>query len=257
MNKVKELIGMSPLHKLSIDIKARWDLSKFSDVNDQIMGYSTTYCISPYKTGTRYLTGCYRNEVSAHEPMHFLSLRELDKNFDEFFIKRLNTLNLKLECSGFFSAYIDEIAANPLAKDLNYIIILRSPSSWITSAVNYWDYLGKTGLQYRYPNLLFWMNKVGVNLELLLSASEKDKIKGLEKLADFYMNFTQKTQQLNNVHYVKIDEIDSFLPVLDKLIKETSHPEESQTHIRRKTFHYKNEELDGEYNKLVLKLTKN
>ncbi len=258
MKNLKEVIVRSPLHKLSIDLKAKRELGQFSAVNDRILDRSTVYCISPYKTATRYLNGCYRPEISAHEPLHYLSLRELNKNFDDFFVRRLNTLNLKLECSGFFSAYIEELTNNPIAANLHYIIILRSPSSWITSAVNFWDQLSEKGIHYHYPNRLFWMKKVGVDLDHLLKVTEKERQEGLQKLEEFYMNFTEKTKLLKNVHYVRIEEIDSILPFLDELIDEESRPEKSQTLAnKQKVFRYKNEELDKRYNMLTRELLEN
>jgi hypothetical protein len=252
MKKIKDLIVSSPLHKISIDLKAHKEYSKFTKVDDRISDRSTVYCISPYKTATRYLNGCYRPEVSAHEPLHYLSLRELDRNFNDFFVRRLNTLNLKLECSGFFSAYIEELANNPIAADLHYIIILRSPSSWITSAMNFWDQLSDKGIHYHYPNRLFWMKKVGVDLDNLLKVTDSERQIGIKKLEEFYMDFTEKTKLLKNVHYVRIQEIDSILPFLDELIDEKSSPEKSRTLAnKQKVFRYKNEELDRRYELLT------
>ena len=256
MDKLKRIIVKTPLAKLAFDIKANLELSKFSKVGDRITGYSTVYCISPYKTGTRYLNGCYDKDVSAHEALHYLSLREFNRNFNDFFIKRLNTLNLKLESSGFLSAYVDDLAAHPIGKNLNYVVVLRSPSSWITSSVNYWDNLAKVmKMDYHYTNELFWKNKVGVNLDTLLSLPEKDKTKGLDKLGSFYLDFIQKTRQLKNVHYVNLNDIDSILPTLDNLIQENSHPDKGQILAsKKKPFKYINKELDEKYNNLVLEL---
>ena len=258
INDYKKRVVRSPLHKLTLDIKGRIELSKFSKINNQITGNSTAYCISPYKTGTTYLAGCYAKGVSAHEPLDYLSLKQLDKNFDDLFIRRLNTLNLKLECSGFFSAYIDELAAHPIAKDFNFIVILRSPSSWITSTVNFWAKIGNDKHHFHIDNELFWKNKFGVDLNMLLRVSEKERAQTLKKLVDFYMCVTQKTQKLHNVHYIKLEDIDSYLPVLDGLIGETSNPKSSQINANNsKVFRYENDEIDREYENLVIKLTRN
>jgi hypothetical protein len=257
-NEFKKLVVRSPLHKLTYDIKGRIELSKFSNINDQITGNSTVYCISPYKTGTTYLAGCYAKEVSAHEPLDYLSLKQLDKNFNDIFIRRLNTLNLKFECSGFFSAYIDELAAHPIAKDLNFVVILRSPSSWITSTVNFWAKIGKDKHHFHIDNELFWKKKIGIDLNMLLHVSEKERALVLEKLIDFYMGFTKKTQKLNNVYYIQLKEIDSYLPALDRLIGETSNPKSSKVNANKsKVFWYENDEIDREYENLVKELTHN
>ena len=116
LNALKRFVGRTPFQKISMDIKANLEISKFSKINDCVIGNSTIYCISPYKTATKYLNSCYDSDVSSHEALHYLSLKQLEKNFNNFFVRRLNTLNLKLESSGFLSAYIDELAFNPITK---------------------------------------------------------------------------------------------------------------------------------------------
>lgn len=256
VNALKRFVGRTPFQKLSMDIKANLELSKFSNIDDRVIGNSTIYCISPYKTATKYLNSCYNDEVSSHEALHYLTLKQLEKNFDNFFIRRLNTLNLKLETSGFLSAYIDELASNPITKNLNYIVITRTPSSWITSAINYFDSMNKKmRMNMHYPNVLFFKNKIGVDLDTILNLPEKERNLSLDRLGEFYLNFTKKTKKLKNVHYVDINEIDSFLPILDDLIEEKSQTIKNvRNAFNEKSYTYKNYELDREYEKIISEL---
>jgi len=68
-----------------------------------------------------YLASCFIPEISQHETLHHVTLKYQDKIFDGFFAKRMNHLNLKLECSGFLNAYVQELSENAIAKDLEYI----------------------------------------------------------------------------------------------------------------------------------------
>ncbi|WP_299121685.1 hypothetical protein [uncultured Winogradskyella sp.] len=213
-------------------------------------GHNTIYCISPYKTGTTFLAAAYPNEVSQHEPMQYLSLKKFENNFSDFFLKRLNALNLKLECSGFFSAYIDELANHKVAKNLDYIIVVRKPSKWINSVVNYWsklDYLNND-----YINERFWKKKVGVDLLNFKFKSESEQEDIVNKLAAFYFDFTEKSRQLKNITYVKIHEIEDYVKVLDSKIDEKAKIRHDKKRVNNlKYYDYKNEKLDLQYDSLI------
>lgn len=162
---IKRYILKTPFGKFAKNIEARILYAKMVFVKDsEIINHKTVYCISPYKTGTTYLASCFNLDMSKHEPIKHMSLKNLEKDFDSFFIKRLNHLNLKLECSGFWSAYINELAHNKIAKDLDYICILRAPSSWVASVINYWHDPERLKLRFQFGNELFWKKKVGVDL---------------------------------------------------------------------------------------------
>lgn len=180
----------SPFAKIAKRVEGYYQLRGVNKVNDKILDNMTIYTISPYKTGTTYLSSCFDQTVSKHEPMQYLSLLQLEWYFDHFFVSRLNTLNLKLECSGFWSGYIDELVTHEVAKDLFYICILRDSSSWATSVINYWCRSTYVLQRFDFINELFWKPKTGVDVRKVLSSNDSERDEMINKLLGFYLDFT-------------------------------------------------------------------
>lgn len=252
---IKQYLLKSYFAKGIKDIQARILYVQIPRLKSKI-GRKTVYCISPYKTGTTYLASCFNSELSTHEPLHHLSLKFLDKNFDSFFARRMKHLNLKLECSGFWSAYINELSENTIAKDLEYICILRPPSSWVTSVINHWHRPQKFEFKFEYSIELFWKRKVGVDLHAFqMGSNTKKNNEIIDKLIRFYIDFTKKTSLLKNVTYIKLKEIDKNLSDVESLIHETStNRNRRKREAKHKPFAYKNESIDAEYEFLTAKL---
>ena len=218
----------------------------------------TVYCISPYKTGTTYLSSSFSTDVSRHEPKHYASYKYLNKNFDKYFVRRLNMLNLKLECSGSWSAYVEELSKNDIAKDLDYICIFRSPSSWITSVINYWNKPSMLSFYFDIPHEHFWQEKVGVNLrEFEFDLESKKNQDMIDKLIEFYFDFTEKTSLLNNITYIRLKDVKESIPSVESLINETASREDGWKRANnKKQFTYKNEAIDQRYKDLTDRLIK-
>jgi len=232
-------------------LKHYFELTKHD--SKTVTGHQTVYSISPYKTGTTFLAAVYSKDIAQHEPMHYLSLKMFDKKFDTFLIKRQNALNLKLECSGFFSAYISELAQHKLAKDFEYILIIRNPSAWINSVVNYWAKLDY--LQNDYINTYFWKKKVGVDLLNFKHLSESEQEAIIERLAAFYFDYTRQSSQLKNISYVDLHDVANYVKILDIKIDETAHIRNDKRNVNKaKYYNYKNDKLDEEYKDLVIEL---
>jgi hypothetical protein len=255
-NTFKNYLLKTPLAKIAKNIEARILSTKMVFSGSEIVDHKTVYCISPYKTGTTYLSSCFNQEISKHEPIHYLSLKKLDKNFDGFFIKRLNHLNLKLECSGFWSAYIRELVNNKIAKDLDYVCILRSPSSWVSSVINFMKGPFMRELHFDFPNELFWKQKVGVDIhafEIGIDSKKNQEI--IEGLIRFYFDFTKNTSLLNKITYIKLKEIDKDLPLVGSLIHEDPTIKNRwKRETKEKYFVYENKSIDIEYDRLTSRL---
>ena len=118
IHTIKYHLLRTPIAKSLKNIQARLLYARLPPLKSKIER-KTVYSISPYKTGTTYLASCFSEEVVKHEPLHHLSLKMLDENFDSFFVRRMKHLNLKLECSGFMSAYLNKLVKNEIAKDFN------------------------------------------------------------------------------------------------------------------------------------------
>ncbi|WP_298789319.1 hypothetical protein [uncultured Allomuricauda sp.] len=252
IKEINKFIVRTPLHKTAIEIKAKKIVKGFSKENNAILNNKTIYSISPYKTGTTFLAGCFNYAISAHEPIHYASVKTMAEDFDAFFVRRLNTLDLKLESSGFWSAYIDELANHTIAKELTYICILRKPASWVTSVINHWYQIKKYRQHYFWTNELFWKKIVGVDLSNFFNYDEQEQQEIVSKMLQFYMSFTEKTGKLKNVHYVWIKDLQSFLPTMENLIGEEAKPDKSEQNKGLvKHFVYEDKEIDNEYESLV------
>lgn len=253
---IKRKLLTSAFAKPAKDIEALLHKQKLKGSTDKITGYRTVYCISPFKTGTTYLTTAFDRKVSDQKSMLYLSMTEFEKDFDGFFLRRLNSLNLKLESSGFFSAYINELASNPVAKELDYICILRSPSSWITSVINFWALPQFQERKFEYITECFWKPKVGVDiLNVLDSNNQLKDNQAINKLMKFYFEYTENTKKLKNMHYVGMKELETFLPTVGKMIGEVPNVQDAwQRKAKEKKFEFKDDALDLEYSKLVKNL---
>lgn len=255
---IKRKIMTSPLAVMAKKIEAYFQLRGMTKEDSKILGHRTIYCISPYKTGTTYISTCFNNDIALHEPMQYASLTELNKDFDALFLKRLNTLNLKLECSGFWSGYIDELAKHKFAKDLTYICVVRRPSSWVTSVVNYWSRSRHVLERYDFINDLFWKPKAGVDIRTILSSDEVDREASIKKLLDFYMDFTRQTRKLDGVVYIHLNELRDYMPAIGDLIDEKPNFDSAwRRENKGKSFVYVNPEIDKEYEELIESFTKN
>jgi hypothetical protein len=177
------------------------------------------------------------------------------RDFERYFVRRLNSLNLKLECSGYFCAYIDKLAQADIAKDLTYICVLRKPSSWVTSVVNHFKIVKENRHYYLWGNELFWKEHVGVNLANFFTSEESEQLEVIEKMLSFYMNFTRNTEKLKNVHYVWIKDLQRFVPKIGQMIGEEANLSKSRKNKSLiRNYVYKNKKVDAAYEQLVCEL---
>lgn len=255
IKRAKRFLVRSPLHKTVLELRAWWISSNWVKENEKILDNKTIYCISPYKTGTTFLASSFNPSISRHEALHYTSLRKLNQDFDGYFVRRLNSLNLKLECSGFLSAYIEKLAQSELTKDLTYICVLRKPSSWVTSAVNHHQIVKKHDQHYFWGNELYWKKHVGVDLANFFHISESEKLEVVNKMIEFYMSFTKETKKLKNVKFVWIKDLQDFLPTLGQWIGQDSRLQKSKKNkAQLKKYTYVNKKMDEAYEQLVEEL---
>lgn len=261
LKKLKKILIQSPFYKASLQIQSifissSWMLNSKNRVQDN----STIYVISSYKTGTSYITSRFRNEISKHEPYQYVSYRKLSTDFDKHFVRRLNYLNVKIEASGFLFYHVEQLAKNPIAKNLNYICILRKPSAWVTSFINYMLHEIKAEINptYNWTDELILKKLLGVDLSNFYDLGEEEQSKIAEKLIDSYLENTKKTKLLKNVTYVWINELEEFTNKLGPMIGEEVKPQEKsyQNKGNSKKYIYKNDTLDDEYSKIVDSLIK-
>jgi len=249
MNYLKSYLLKTPLAKPLKETEALLQLRHIASQKTTSEA-DTVYCISPYKTGTTYLSGCFNSSISLHEPCQYCSLKHIDRNFDKFFIQRQNFLNLKLECSGYLSSYVEKLSENEFTKEQTYICLLRKPSEWITSVINFWP--RPSSLNFDYINEFFWKNQVGVDFHNFNKCSENEIENNVGCMVNFYISYLENTRALKNVHYVALEEIDNFLPELSELISEEVITENVWKRVNnKKIFNYNNEDIDRNYDRLI------
>jgi len=249
---VKQFIYRTPLAKFAKDVEAQIHNLVINSQQTQWNGNRTVYCLSPYKTGTTFLASSFDEGIACHEPYHYVTLKMFEKDFNKFLIKRMNKLNLKLECSGFWAMYIDELAGHEVARDLDYLCILREPSSWITSAVNFWNRPYTHRMFFEYENELVWKPKVGVDIREIFNSEGQVNQQMIDKLIQFYFDFTENTQKLKNVHYIRLKDLKDNMDKIGELIG--AKPNMSKSWMRKakeQNFVYKDVELDQKYNELI------
>lgn len=256
LKKIKQILIQSPFYKTSLKIQAfiissGWRFHSKNRIEDN----TPIYVISSYKTGTSYITSRFRKEISKHEPYQYVSYRKLSANFDKHFVRRLNYLNTKIEASGFLFYQIEKLAENPVAKDLHYICILRKPSAWVTSFINYMLHEIKAEINpnYNWTDELISKKLLGVDLSNFYNLGEDEQAKIAEKLIESYLENTKKTKLLKNVTYVWINELEEYTNKLGAIIGEEVKPQEKsyQNKGGSKKYIYKNDDLDEEYIKIV------
>ena len=255
---LKQAVYRSPFAKMAKDLEAQIHYFGLRNQSGQWKGAKTVYCLSPYKSGTTFLASSFDSSVSSHEPMQYLSLKLFEKDFDRYFIPRLNKLNLKLECSPYFSAYIDELANHEVGRELTYLCILREPTSWVSSVVNFYNRPYARAMTFEYENELFWKRKVGVDVRNIFRPDGEIKEEELQKIIEFYFRFTENTLQLSNVHYVRLKDMKRALPAIGKLIgaePDFSKSWKRETKPEEKIFRYTNEDLDKKYDLLTSRFT--
>lgn len=129
------------------------------------------YCISPYKTGTTYISGLFaRNYRAMHEPMHHTTLSYLD---DDVFLRRRSALlDLDLESSGFFADRLQQLRR--ISPSAPVLFLSRSPETWIGSVLSYFSKLDRH-VSYNYVARLVFDPICRVPVEKFFSLGEKDQ----------------------------------------------------------------------------------
>ena len=140
-NRIKRLLVKTPIYCYLLKMRAAYEtraVTMAGAFSDKVKP-NTAYCISPYKTGTTYITGLFKNSCrAAHEPLQYTTLLNIDHV--EFLKKRARYLNLDIECSGFFANRLSQL--RKFAPDAPVLFLSRAPEAWIGSVVNYFSKLG-------------------------------------------------------------------------------------------------------------------
>lgn len=256
ITKLKIFVTKTPIIKIVHAIQLNKLKKLINKENTSVLRMRPVIGISPYKTGTTYIESCYDDSIASNSAMQHYTLRYGHKDFEAFFVQRFNFLKLKLDCTGFWCSYIKELSEHNVAKDLDYVFVIRKPSDWIKSTINYYSYENKN-IYFNFINEYFWKRRIGVDIINFykFDASEKEVL--IKKLLTFYFDVTKNSKLLKNVHYVRLTNIDSIFPIIDNLIAEKADLNKAfkrRTPSQHRKFTYKNNDVDTEYEKLLQEL---
>lgn len=253
ISRIKTLVTRTPFIKIVHFIQLSILKKRLAKLDTQTLKLKPVIGLSPYKTGTTYIESCYDKGVSSNDALHHYSLKYGPENFEEFFVQRFNYLNLKLDCTGFWCGYIKELSEHHIAKELNYVYVIRKPSDWVKSTINYFNFNQKN-LYFNFINEYFWKQRIGIDVINFYNFDNSRQSHVIEQLITFYFRILKETKLLKNVHYVKLSNIDNIFPVLDSLIDEKANLNKAfkrETSEQHKKFEYKNEKVDAAYEKLL------
>lgn len=253
IHRIKTLVTKTPLIKLVHFIQLTILKKRLGKLDTQALKLKPVIGISPYKTGTTYIESCYDNRISSNDALHHYSLKYSLVNFDDLFVQRFNYLKLKLDCTGFWCAYIRELSEHHIAKELNYVFVVRKPSDWVKSTINYFNF-SQNHLYFNFINEYFWKQRIGIDVINFYKFDNAKQEQVIEQLVAFYFKVLKDSKLLINVYYVRMSTIDTIFPVIDNLIDETANINKAfkrKTSEAHKKFEYKNDKVDADYEKLL------
>lgn len=210
-NKIKKKLVSTVLHRPFKEIESFFIHLKLKLYGPKSRG--TIYIISPYKTGTTYIASLWDNSLVSHEPYHYYSLKYISKeNFLFNFKRRENSLNLKAECSGFFSMHIENLP------DTNqYIFILRPVVSWVQSVLNHFYSLKDLG--FNYIDEYYWKKILGYSIIDVLVEKNPEKLNGLvSDLHEEYLKIIREALKKMPVSFVNMKDLDRLAEKLGDVI---------------------------------------
>ncbi len=173
--------------------------------NECIKSNQPSFCISPYKTGTTYVSGLYSGQNNVkHEPMHYTTLKHIES--PEFLKKRSAHLNLDLECSGFFSLYIKELRL--IFPHSPFLFVARDPASWISSVISYFTKLDGA-VYYNYVLRMFFDPITTYPIEKFDKLRKDEQSIVIKNLLEFWIHVYSSALNDELSLIVKIENIDS------------------------------------------------
>jgi len=208
---------------------------------------NTIYIVSPYKTGTTYIDSLWNESVSKHEPLQLYSLRGLGQNFEEDFLKREALLDLKIECSGFWSLFLERL---PKPETLyKYIYVLRPPSEWVTSVIKH--FYGLRTIGYNYINDYYWIRLLGYDmLPVLKNGKEAEIYKLISDLYQINFDILQSALKNQAIFFVNMEDLDSLAIKLGQIIGIEPNFDQSWRRVAKHKPHFKiplDLEMDKKY----------
>lgn len=212
-SKIRQFLVKTPFYHFLLRLRSLFEfrtVSTFGKLPDK-MKRNTAYCISPYKTGTTYLTGLFKNTCRAsHEPLQYTTLLHIDDT--DFLGKRANYLNLDIECSGFFADRLTQL--RKFAPNAPVLFLSRSPEAWIGSVINYFTKLGNR-VSYNYIARFIFDPICGARIEDFYALPMAKKSLMVNGLLNYWLRVYTSAQKDPKVLIVPLEQIDDHLTQIE------------------------------------------
>ena len=209
---LKRHLLKTPLYPYLLKLRSFYEYKSISsaDLSGKELK-KTAYCISPYKTGTTYVSELFRKSCKvAHEPLSYTTLIHIED--ENFLRKRAEFLNLDLECSGFFANRLKVL--RKFAPDSPVLFLSRSPESWIGSVVNYFEQLGER-VSYNYVSRLVFDSICGEKIEDFYVLSSEKQSRVVSNLLKYWIEVYSDAKNDKNVLIVPLESVDGNLEKIE------------------------------------------
>jgi len=202
----------TPAHRPLLEIKGAVEKVQISLAQDH--GSTRAYCISPYRSGTTYISKLFAPGYRVrHEPMHFTTLRRLDNQ--AFLAQRARFLNLDLESSGFFANRLAMLRS--FAPEVPVLFLSRDPEMWIRSVVNYLRTLSHQ-IHYNYVARLFFDPICQVPIERFYTLSPADQERLVRSLLEFWLAANEAALLDSKALVIPIDALDERITEVESFL---------------------------------------
>ena len=171
----------TPAHRLLLEIKGA--VKDIQIRHAQTTGGTRAYCISPYRSGTTYISRLFApNHQVRHEPLRFITLKRLDNPV--FLAQRARFLNLDLESSGCFANRLAVL--RQFAPEAPMLFLSRDPEIWIGSVINYFPTLSSR-IHHNYIARLFFDPICQVPIDRFYTLTPPDQERLVRSLLEFWL----------------------------------------------------------------------
>lgn len=249
--RVKRRLLTSPLGRMLREARA---LSQVCAVRarSRVLRRSHVLCVSPYKTGTTFLADCYSSSYARHEPLQYMTLRYIRGCTDDLFTRRINYLDVPLECSGHMSCVVDQLV-DSMPAGIRCVCLGRKPSQWVTSVINYWKVFYDEGFRRAdYLDTLFWQPTIGASLYSFFEGCDRERENLLMRLELFYLQFTKTVLRIPDVLFIHLAELRDRLTEIDDLVGARGNADHAwQRENTSRFFVHRNDACDRQYAALL------
>tara|TARA_B110000879_G_C11127937_1_gene494704 strand:+ start:855 stop:1664 length:810 start_codon:yes stop_codon:yes gene_type:complete len=168
------------------------------------------YVISPFKTGTTFLSQVFFEKKVRHEPLLYLSIKNITKNF---IVKKNNLLQLDVECNGLYAG--NSKVLNDTSDNVKFIYVYRDFEPWATSFVNHFSELSKK-VSYNWILRDHFDSILGCYVDRYLYVDDKEKCLIIMSLWEYWVSTIEELLENNSEKlFVNVSSLDNNLHELE------------------------------------------